>query len=45
VYGASQNALGMGLITLFFNSCAEIARVDDFGLLMSVVENTADAED
>jgi hypothetical protein len=49
VYGASRNALGMerakNLITFCSNSCAEGARVDDFGLLLSVVENTADAED
>jgi hypothetical protein len=49
VYGASRNALGMErakkLITFCFNSRAEGARVDDFGLLLSVVENTADAED
>jgi hypothetical protein len=49
VYGASRNALGMErakkLITFRFNSRAEGARVDDFGLLLSVVENTADAED
>jgi hypothetical protein len=32
-------------ITFCFNSCAEGARVDDFGLLLSVVEKTADAED
>jgi hypothetical protein len=40
-YGASQKKL----ITFCFNSRAEGARVDDFGLLLSVVENTADAED
>jgi hypothetical protein len=49
VYGASRNALGMErakkLITYRFNSRAEGARVDDFGLLLSVAENTADAED
>jgi hypothetical protein len=33
------------LITFCFNRRAEGARVDDFGLLLSVVENTADAED
>jgi hypothetical protein len=49
VYGASRNALGMErakkLITFCFNSRAEKASVDDFGLLLSVVENTADTED
>jgi hypothetical protein len=49
VYGASRNALGMERakkhIPFCFNSRAEGARVDDFGLLLSVVENTADAED
>jgi hypothetical protein len=49
VYGASRNALGMErakkLITFRLNSRAEKARVDDFGLLLSVMENTADAED
>jgi hypothetical protein len=49
VYGASRNALGMErakkLITFCFNSRAEKARVDDFGLLLSVMENTSDAED
>jgi hypothetical protein len=33
------------LITFCFNSRAEGARVDDFGLLLSVVQNTAGAED
>jgi hypothetical protein len=32
------------LIT-FFGSRAEVASIDDFGLLLSVAENTADAED
>jgi hypothetical protein len=49
VYGASRNALGMErakkLITFCFNSRAEVASVDDFGLLLSVVENTAGTED
>jgi hypothetical protein len=49
VYGASRNAPGMErakkLITFCFNSRAEVASVDDYGLLLRVVENTADAED
>jgi hypothetical protein len=48
VYGASRNALSMErakkLITFCFNSRAERARVDDFGLLLRVMENTADDE-
>jgi hypothetical protein len=32
------------LITFCFNSRAERARVDDFGLLLRVMENTADDE-
>jgi hypothetical protein len=49
VYGVRQNALGMEgskkLITFCFNSRAEVACVNDFGLLLSVVENTAGTGD
>jgi hypothetical protein len=45
----AENALGMErakkLITFCFNSSAEVASVDDFGLLLRVVENTAGTED
>jgi hypothetical protein len=49
VYGASRNALGMEgakkLVTFCFSSCAEVDSVNDFGLLPSVVENTAGTGD
>jgi hypothetical protein len=45
VYTASQNTLGLErakkLIAFCFNSRAEVLRIDDFGLLLSVVEGTA----
>jgi hAT family C-terminal dimerisation region len=46
LYTASRNQLGMErakkLITFCFNSRAEAPRTDDFGLLLSVVEGSAD---
>jgi hypothetical protein len=46
VYTGSRNQLGIEnakkLITFCFNSLAEAPRTDDFGLLLSVVEASAD---
>ena len=48
VYTTSRNALGMErakkMITFCFNSRAQGASIEDFGLLLSVVEGTADGE-